>query len=71
MEHRLLSKARDGSPVLNAIALVRAGIYDRREKSFIPMSRLLKEIGLQAEAPQASPEVEAFLRAEETLKSAA
>jgi acyl-CoA thioesterase FadM len=71
MEHRLLSKARDGSPVLNAIALVRAGIYDRREKGFVPMSRLLAEIGLQAQAPQASPEVEAFLRAEETLKSAA
>ena len=56
---------------LNAIALVRAGIYDRREKGFVPMSRLLAEIGLQAQAPQASPEVEAFLRAEETLKSAA
>jgi hypothetical protein len=35
------------------------------------MSRLLEEIGLEAEPPQASPEVEAFLRAEETLKSAA
>lgn len=66
-----MSKARDGSPVLNAIALVRAGIYDRREKRYVPMSRLLEEIGLKAEPPQASPEVEAFLRAEETLKSAA
>jgi acyl-CoA thioesterase FadM len=71
MEHRLLSKARDGSPILNAIALVRAGIYDRRKKRYVPMSRLLEEIGLKAEPPQASPEVEAFLRAEETLKSAA
>ena len=71
MEHRLLSKARDGKPVLNAIALVRAGLYDRRERRYVPMSRLLEEIGLEAEPPQASPEVEAFLRAEETLKSAA
>jgi hypothetical protein len=35
------------------------------------MERLLGEIGLQAEAPVAAPEVEAFLMAEETLKSAA
>ena len=47
MEHRLLSKARDGSPVLNA--LVRAGLYDRRERRYVPMSRLLEEIGLRAE----------------------
>ena len=71
MEHRLLSKARDGSPVLNAIALVRAGLYDRKERRFVPMGRLLSEIGLQAESPQAAPEVEAFLHAEETLKRAA
>ncbi len=71
MEHRLVSQAKDGSPILNAIALVRAGLYDRRERTFIPMERLLSEIGLQAEAPLAVPEVEAFLRAEETLKSAA
>ena len=35
------------------------------------MSRLLEEIGLKAEPPQDSQEVEAFLKAEETLKSAA
>jgi acyl-CoA thioesterase FadM len=71
MEHRLVSEAKDGSPILNAIALVRAGLYDRTERTFIPMERLLSEIGLRAEAPLAAPEVEAFLRAEETLKSAA
>jgi acyl-CoA thioesterase FadM len=71
MEHRLVSQAKDGSSILNAIALVRAGLYDRRERRFVPMERLLDEIGLEAEVPQAAPEVEAFLRAEETLKSAA
>ncbi len=71
MEHRLVSKTRDGSPVLNAIALVRAGLYDRKKRSFVPMGRLLSEIGLQAEPPAAAPEVEAFLHAEETLKRAA
>ncbi|MBB3019229.1 acyl-CoA thioesterase FadM [Microvirga lupini] len=71
MEHRLVSQSKDGSTILNAISLVRAGLYDRKERSFVSMPRLLAEVGLQAEAPAAAPEVEAFLRAEETLKSAA
>jgi acyl-CoA thioesterase FadM len=71
MEQRLVSKAQDGGSVLNAIALVRAGVYDRKERRFLSMSRLLGELGLKAEAPEAAPEVAAFLRAEETLKSAA
>jgi len=71
MEHRLVSQGRDGSPILNAIALVRAGLYDRKERRFVPMLRLLAEVGIEAEAPEAAPEVEAFLMAEETLKSAA
>jgi acyl-CoA thioesterase FadM len=71
MEHRVMSRARDGKPVPNAIALVRAGLYDRKERRFVPMERLLAEIGIEAKAPEAAPEVEAFLKAEETLKSAA
>jgi acyl-CoA thioesterase FadM len=71
MEQRIVSQNKDGSPILNAIALVRAGLYDRKERRFVPMERLLGEIGMQAEAPVAAPEVEAFLMAEETLKSAA
>lgn len=71
IEHRLVSTARDGSQILNAIALVRAGLYDRKTKNFITMERLLNEIGIDASAPEAAPEVEAFLTAEETLKRAA
>jgi acyl-CoA thioesterase FadM len=71
MEHRLVSRSQDGRSILNAIALVRAGLYDRRERRFVPVDRLLGEIGIEAKAPAAAPEVEAFLMAEETLKSAA
>ncbi len=71
IEHRLVSEERGGQPVLNAIALVRAGLYDRREKGFVSMDRLLQGIGVNAQAPEAAPEVEAFLNAEETLKRAA
>jgi acyl-CoA thioesterase FadM len=71
MEHRLVSRDRDGRPVLNAIALVRAGLYDRKARGFVPLVRLLGEIGLKADPPAAAPEVQAFLDAEETLKKAA
>jgi acyl-CoA thioesterase FadM len=71
MEHRLISKGTDGGPILNAIALVRAGIYDRKAKCFVTMERLLEELGAQAVAPDASAEVEAFLASEETLRRAA
>jgi acyl-CoA thioesterase FadM len=71
MEHRFVSESKDGSPVLSAIALVKAGLYDRRERSFVSMDSLLGEIGIEAKAPAVAPEVEAFLMAEETLKSAA
>lgn len=71
MEHRLISRARDGSPVLNAIALVRAGLYDRKAKGFVAMGSLLREFGIDATPPEAPAEVEAFLASEETLTRAA
>lgn len=71
MEHRLMSQAKDGNPVLNAIALVRVGLYDRKAKGFVPMARLLETIDLVAQPPGMPPEVEAFLHAEEALKRAA
>lgn len=71
MEHRLLSTSRDGTPILAAIALVRAGLYDRQARSFVPVDRMFQAIGIHAEAPEASSEVAAFLAAEEALKNAA
>ncbi|HEU6442545.1 MAG TPA: thioesterase family protein [Microvirga sp.] len=71
MEHRLASRRRDGTRIVNAIALVMAGLYDRASRTYVPMERLLDEIGLAAEPPEAAPEVQAFLHAEETLKRAA
>ncbi|MGO4573770.1 acyl-CoA thioesterase [Microvirga sp. 2TAF3] len=71
IEHRLISRSRDGDPILSAIALVRAGLYDRKAKSFITVDRLFHEIGIHAQAPEATPEVAAFLAAEEALKKSA
>jgi acyl-CoA thioesterase FadM len=72
IEHRVLATARDGSDLLAAIALVRAGLYDRREKSFVPVDRMFAEIGIASmPSPAPTPEIEAFIAAEEALKQAA
>jgi acyl-CoA thioesterase FadM len=70
MQHRVLSRARDGSEIVAAVALVRAALYDKAGRSFVPVARLLGEIGVVAQSPAPSPEVAAFLASEEALRSA-
>jgi acyl-CoA thioesterase FadM len=70
MEHRIISEGRNGE-IVNAVALVRAGLYDRAGKAFVPIARLFEELGVSAESPEASPEVAAFLSAEDAMKQAA
>lgn len=71
MEHRcVINHPRHGETAA-AIALMRGGFYDRKAKGFVPVARLLAELGLeQVESPLASPEVAAFLAAEDALKRA-
>ena len=71
-EHRMIATARDGSEIVAAIALLRAGLYDRKAKAFVPIERMFQEIGIPPIAsPTPTPEVEAFIAAEEALKRAA
>jgi acyl-CoA thioesterase FadM len=51
-----------------AQALFKGGLYDRNERRFLPISRLMQEIGVSAASPPPSPDVEAFLKADEELK---
>jgi acyl-CoA thioesterase FadM len=71
MEHRVITKGKDGGEILSAIALVRAGLYDRKARRFVPVERMLAELGMQVPVPEPTPEVAAFLAAEEAMKSAA
>ncbi len=50
--------------------LFKGGLYDRNAKKFIPIARLMEEAGVSVENPPLSPEVEAFLKADEELKRA-
>ena len=68
IEQRILSTNRDGAEVLNAIAIHRAGLYDRRAKSYVTIERLMKEVGVDAVSPQPPEAVAAFLAAEDALR---
>ena len=51
-----------------ARALFKGGIYSRSDRTFIDTARLMAEIGVNAESPPHSPEIEAFLKADSALK---
>lgn len=59
---------RDGQ--IAAQALFKGGLYDRSQKKFVEISRLMAEIGVDTVSPVPSPDVEAFLKADHELKQA-
>jgi acyl-CoA thioesterase FadM len=70
MEQRLISDALDGD-VVHASALMLAGLYDRKQRQFVPVAQLFELAGLaQAISPEPSDEVSAFLTANDALKQA-
>lgn len=72
MEHRVLTGGRAGRDIVSAVALASTGLYDRKTKSFVPVERLFAEIGLAVSpSPEPTPDVAAFLAAEEALRQAA
>ena len=59
---------RDGQAATRA--LFKGGLYDRKEKKFVEISRLMSLLGVSEISPAATPEVEAFLHADDQLKQA-
>lgn len=57
---------RDGQ--VAARALFKGGLYDRKAKTFVTMLRLMAELGVEPVAPELTPEVEAFLKADSALR---
>lgn len=53
-----------------AHALFKGGLYDRAGKKFVPVAQLMQETGVDAESPPLTPEVDAFLKAEDELRRA-
>ena len=65
---RFTSGARKGA--IAASAFVRAGIYNRKTRSFIPVAELMAEMDFYPAQPEPSAEVQAFLNAEDALRLA-
>lgn len=59
---------RDGQTATRA--LFKGGLYDRKEKKFVEIARLMSLLGVSEISPPATPEVEAFLHADDQLKQA-
>ncbi len=59
---------RDGQTA--ARGLFKGGLYDRVEKKFVEISQLMSLMGVSQASPPATPEVEAFLHADDKLKQA-
>jgi acyl-CoA thioesterase FadM len=59
---------RDGQNA--ARGLFKGGIYDRKAKAFVAIARLMDAIGVSAASPRPTPEVDAFLHADEQIKRA-
>jgi acyl-CoA thioesterase FadM len=70
IEHRLVSQHPKHGEIINAVALVKAGLYDRKARAFVRMERLMTEMGATSPSPEPTPEVRAFLLAEEALRDA-
>jgi len=63
----------DGGPRDGQIAargLFKGGIYDRRERRFIEIAKLMAVLGVSETSPPPTPEVAAFLAADDQLKQA-
>jgi acyl-CoA thioesterase FadM len=70
MQHRLISHGRDGAEIVAAVALVRAALYDRAAKGYVPVQRLMDEIGAALASPEPGADVVAFLASEEAIRQA-
>lgn len=67
MEHRFVT-TRNGHPDVAAMALVRGGLYDRKAKRFVPPADIFRAMGNVGPSPEATPDVAAFMAAEDEMK---
>lgn len=68
MEHRFITTSSSGEVTTAAVALVRGGLYSRRERQFVPAERLVRLVGYEGDSPEFDQDIEAFLSVEDGLK---
>lgn len=65
---RFASGPRNGQ--VASRALFKGGLYDRQAKAFVTIERLMTELGVRAESPPITPELAAFMKADEAIRAA-
>jgi len=68
MEHRVVIASGAHAGQIATVALMLGDLYDRANRRFVPVDELMQAIGVSATSPDATPEIEAFLAAEQALK---
>lgn len=71
MEQVFLFASGPNAGQIAAHALFKGGLYDRKARKFVPIADLMLETGVEATSPEPTPEVDAFLKADDELKRAA
>lgn len=70
-EHRFIKRGRDGSDIVAAVMLSKGCFYAPKEKRFVAFAELLATLGLPPiDPPEPTPEILAFMQAEEELRLA-
>lgn len=62
----IASGPREGQ--VAARALFKGGLYDRSSRAYVPVARMMEEIGVVAASPAQTPEIAAFLAADDALR---
>lgn len=68
-EHRFLFDGGKRNGQLAALAVVKAGIYDRGARRFVPMSELIDLTELEGDQPPVREDIAAFLEAETRINA--
>jgi acyl-CoA thioesterase FadM len=68
MEQRFVIETGPFAGQTAAIALFKGGLYDRAERRFIEVARLMREAGVNAESPAMTPDVTAFLASDDAMR---
>lgn len=71
MEQLFIFEDGEKAGQIAAQALFKGGLYDRANRRFVPIARLMREVGVDVPSPAPSAEVAAFLEADDALKRAA
>lgn len=55
---------------VSARALFKGALYDRKDRRYVPVAHMMEMTGASASSPPATPDVEAFLVADRTMREA-